>query len=157
MASHDGFFTLRPRRSSLRMLLQPVLQLKLPVVIVLLTLAFGLAFGANCWAAYARLHQLSLSQLPEFHEQLFRDQTGNFLAVSGAIAVGYLAAILVYCVRYAHRLVGPTVAFRRHIEALKNGDYASRVVLRRNDAFGEVAADLNDLAHQLEHDEKPPV
>ena len=35
------------------------------------------------------------------------------------------------------------------LEALKNGDFSSRVALRRGDAFEDVAHDLNELAELL--------
>ena len=44
---------------------------------------------------------------------------------------------------------GPTVAFRRHIQALRQGDFDSRVRLRRGDAFNEVADELNALSEDL--------
>ena len=42
--------------------------------------------------------------------------------------------------------IGP---FRRHIQAMKNGDYSSRVHLRKGDAFVEMADDLDELAGVL--------
>ena len=45
---------------------------------------------------------------------------------------------------------GPTIAFKRHINALKSGDYSARILLRRHDAFNDVAHELNDLAEILE-------
>jgi signal transduction histidine kinase len=53
-----------------------------------------------------------------------------------------------------HRFIGPTVAFRRHIRDLANGEYTKRVTIRRGDAFAEVAYELNRLAHILENREK---
>ena len=52
------------------------------------------------------------------------------------------------------RVVGPVVAFQRQVEALKNGDYQSRVRLREKDCFDDLAQDLNELASLLERDEK---
>jgi hypothetical protein len=41
------------------------------------------------------------------------------------------------------------VAFKRHIRALREGNYDSRVVLRKGDAFDDVADELNLLAQAL--------
>ena len=46
-------------------------------------------------------------------------------------------------------VIGPTVAFKRHIRALREGNYDSRVVLRKGDAFDDVADELNLLAQAL--------
>jgi len=69
------------------------------------------------------------------------------------VAIGttiYFFITVAVSIFFTHRLVGPTYAFRRHIRELKNGNYGSRVVLRKGDAFQEVAEDLNDLAVTLE-------
>jgi signal transduction histidine kinase len=79
-----------------------------------------------------------------------RDQ---FRVMSGWLAVillSYLALIVTISIVFTHRLIGPTIAFRRHIRALTEGKYQSRVVLRKGDAFIEVADDLNKLAETLE-------
>ena len=54
------------------------------------------------------------------------------------------------CVGYSRKLVGPQIAFRRHIAAIESGDYSSRIVLRKGDAFDDVAHALNQLAETLE-------
>jgi signal transduction histidine kinase len=50
---------------------------------------------------------------------------------------------------FTHKLVGPTVAFRRHIRMLTEGRYDYRTTLRKGDAFQEVADDLNHLSAHL--------
>ena len=50
---------------------------------------------------------------------------------------------------FTHKMVGPTVAFRRHIAALKEGRYDAKIKLRRGDAFNEVASALNELSDVL--------
>ena len=77
------------------------------------------------------------------------------VVVTGVLAIAYLLTVLAVAIVFLHRLVGPTVALRRQGEALKNGDYSARVSLRRNDAFSELADDLNELAALLEQGDKP--
>ncbi len=55
---------------------------------------------------------------------------------------------------FTHKMVGPTVAFRRQINALKSGNYRSKVYLRQGDAFGEVAVELNELADELKRQQE---
>lgn len=62
----------------------------------------------------------------------------------------YVITTVILCVLYTHKMIGPSVAFIRHIRSLKNGQYKSRVNLRDGDAFEDVAMELNDLAVVLE-------
>jgi signal transduction histidine kinase len=132
-------------------LLRPALQLKLPIYVVLVTVGFGLVWALHGYVAFERLltsafeHTVASESLKE----VFWFQTMDFLLASSLIALVYVLVVLGVCVFYAHRMVGPTVAFRRQLAALKLGDYSQRVRLRNGDAFVEVADDLNELAERL--------
>ena len=81
------------------------------------------------------------------------EQTQHYLVVSSALLVGYALAMGGASVAFVHRLTGPTVALRRHVRALKSGDYSSRVVLRGGkNAHCELAELLNELAEVLERE-----
>jgi signal transduction histidine kinase len=51
------------------------------------------------------------------------------------------------------RLVGPITPISRHIEALNNGDYSSRISLRKNDYLEDIEVSLNELSAKLENSE----
>jgi methyl-accepting chemotaxis protein len=140
------------RRYKMNLLLQPALQLKLPALLVIITLGFVALQVAHTQFAYGKLFEIVLEEAgrPPFLEDLLRDQTGDYLEVSGAFTVLYFLVVVILSVAYAHRMVGPMVPIRRQIEALKNGDYSARVTLRKRDAFGELAEDLNELTRMLE-------
>ncbi len=128
----------------------PFAQLKLPVYLLILTLAFGALFAWHSIAAYERLYGLVISSIPESHRVLLLDQTRDFAIVSATILTGYALFVLGVCLAYSHGLLGPLVALRRHVQALKDGEYGSRVELRESDrAYLDVAQDLNDLAQSL--------
>ena len=77
------------------------------------------------------------------------------LPIGGTVlGVAYVAASVLVALFHSHRMLGPVVPLRRHVEALKNGDYASRIQLRKRDAHGELADDLNELASLLASREK---
>ena len=61
---------------------------------------------------------------------------------------------LVLWIIYSHRIFGPTVPFRRHIGKLLEGDYTTRIQLRRTDEFKDIAGDLNKLAAKLQDSSK---
>ncbi len=156
--SEDGpgnkFFTLNPRRKTSNLLIQPTLQLTLPVCLLLLTLGFAAVSAMHSHMAYGRLFELALehTEQREFFEKDLKAQTADFKVVSGALAGAYVLIVMVVSILYAHRLVGPSVAFRRQLEAMKNGDFSQRVKLRKGDAFAEIADDLNELAEIFERD-----
>ena len=72
----------------------------------------------------------------------------------GLLVILYTFLNLLISIYYTHRMIGPSVAFKRHIQALKEGDFDSRVKLRTHDAFLDVAQELNELAEKLAHDRK---
>lgn len=150
--SRRDFFRLRPRRRTGNLLLQPGLQLRLPAYLLLVTAVFGAVSGAHAWLAYERLVAMALedSSSPGALKALFRAQTADFLYVSGLLLAGYVVATLAVAIVLTHRMVGPAVAIRRQIEALRRGDHSARVTLRKRDAFKDVARELNALAETLE-------
>ncbi len=154
----QDFFSINPRRRTKNFVLQPLLQLKLPAYLLLLTFAFAFLFSVHSYVNFERLYTIMLQHTdqPAYFERVIEAQTANFKIVSASMSVAYVMLMLAITVMYTHRLVGPTVAFRRHIENIKNGDYASRIALRRSDAFNEVATELNELAQMLEASEKGP-
>jgi hypothetical protein len=137
--------------------LEPGVQLRLPAYLLGATLVFVGAFAWNGWSAFQRLVELTLVDSPDIFIGTVWEQTRSFLVVSGVILIAYLAVVAAVCLAHSHLLLGPRVALLRHVEALKNGDFGSRVMLRRRDrAFRELAQDLNDLAQMLERAEKDP-
>jgi hypothetical protein len=140
------------RRRTINLQLQPWIQLRLPLVVFAITAAFSVLFAANFHQAYGKLLDIGIEQ--PWLRELMAQQTRNVLVVSLAIGVGYVGTVLVACLAYGHRLLGPLVPIRRQIEAMKNGDYASRVDLRKGDLFNEIAGDLNELAQLLRDQEK---
>ncbi len=77
-------------------------------------------------------------------------QTQNVIVIFSTLTIAYILITVFLSMIYLHKMVGPTIAFRRHIDALKSGNYDSRITLRKNDAFTEVAQELNELAEVLE-------
>ena len=145
---------LNQQRKTANLLLQPGVQLKLPVYFLLITAAFGGLLAIAISNAYRSLFLTIAADQPAYMERVLGAQTQDLLVVSGMLTIAYLLTVVAVAIVILHRLVGPTVALRRQVEALKNGDYSARVSLRRNDAFSELAEDLNELAALLERGEK---
>ncbi len=146
----------KPKKRSLRnFLLQPGLQTVLGLYTILLSTLFALSLGIIIYWNFADLFQsvLLLTDAQDEVKEILRDYWISVeLYVFLAIAV-YMVSVVSVTVWYTHRLVGPTIAFHKHIMALVNKRYDIRIVLRRNDAFGEVAEALNLLSSTLEKEQ----
>lgn len=152
MSEHRRILVLDESRRTINLGLRPSLQLRLPIIVLVISVGFAGLFAVHSHTAYARFLSGAIRQAQI--EPLVAEQTIDFLIVSGVIAVAYIAAVMIACLAHSHRLLGPIVAFRRHIEALKNGDYGARVQLRKGDPFTDVADDMNDLTTILRTNEK---
>ena len=137
------------RRRTVR-LLQPALQLKLPLYLLLSGGAFVGVMVAVGQSGLVRPMGFVLAEVSPSLMGAVELVLRDFAILAGAATLSYVLAVLALSVIYVKRLVGPTVAFRRHVESLKNGNYQARVRLRDNDAFTDLADDLNELAGLLE-------
>lgn len=134
-------------------LLMPRFQIRMGIYGVLLGGAFGAGTTFLLIKKFEKTYRVIL-ELTDAKEEVSQILLRDFRAV--ALQVGFLLALYVIVnigisVYVTHQMVGPTFAFRRHIRNLIQGNFGTRVRLRKGDAFSEVAADLNELAIQLEH------
>ncbi len=140
------------KRKLSNFLLQPLLQIRLGLYAIVLSLLFSASIAAIIYTHFFRFYDLvlELTDLRDDVEVILKSYVqGMALWVLVAMVVYFLITVGV-SIFFTHRLVGPTYAFRRHIRELTRGNYSSRVVLRKDDAFLEVAEDLNELAQTLE-------
>ncbi len=129
---------------------EPAAQLRLPLVLLAVTLGFGLLFAWHTQAAYGALFAMLLANAPIGAADMIREQTQIYLMVSCVLGAGWMLVVGCICVAYTHSLIGPLVALRRQIHALRRGHYDSRVRLRgRDPVYSAVAEELNELTRQL--------
>jgi nitrogen fixation/metabolism regulation signal transduction histidine kinase len=72
------------------------------------------------------------------------------------LALLFVAGNVAVTVLYTHRIVGPAVAFRRHVRDLIEGRYDAKLKLRPNDDFAQLASDLNELSETMARQQQPP-
>lgn len=156
MSTQDKPQFKRQRRYS-NLLLKPSIQLKIGFYSITTALIFSALFTLLFYFHLGQFTEL-LIELTDM-EEIVREELGHYLAQAfpSMLALGlvFFIANLVIAVLFTHKLVGPSYAFRRHIQHLMAGDYSSRVSLRKNDAFDEVAEDLNRLAEWMQEKEEP--
>ncbi len=158
MSDQDSSFSvLNSRRRAINTFRLPGFQVNLPATIVMMSLAFA---AAAVWLEHSTYDSImamepQTSGESSYFASLIEDQIRSALVALGMLVSVYMILVVGLWVRYSRKVMGPEVAFRRHVEALKNGDYAARVELRDGDAFVELAGDLNELAAILGSNEKP--
>jgi len=133
-------------------LLQPYLQIQLGLYTVLLTVVFYLLFMAMVYVGLGRIYELilDLTDLPQEVRQILYAHVVHLALWLCGLVVAYLFVIIGTTVYFTHKMVGPTIAFRRLIGDMQSGRFNTRIKLRKGDAFNEVAEDLNKLAETLD-------
>lgn len=123
---------------------------------IILSLIFAGTFVFILISSFERLFQFVID-LTDAREQVMTEITTQFhmmLCWLAVVTVAYLGLIISLSISCTHKLIGPTIAFRRHIRSLIEERFNSRVTLRKGDAFAEVAEELNTLAALLEEKSK---
>lgn len=146
------------QRNTRNYLLKPMVQVRLGLYSIIIGVLFAAGTLGVLYAALIRTMTLLLGLIDEKTEatriisQQF-EQAAIYLVV---LSVVFVVSTVSVSILYTHRLVGPTYAFRRHLRALREGRYEVRTMLRKNDAFTEVADDLNLLAEELQRSAAGP-
>ena len=140
------------RRKARNFLLKPKLQMKLPLYILILSFACGSLAMVIGYVYFEQLYAMMIENTTQgsFLQEAVTEQTGNFIEALILLLIGYVLLMTGVTIIYTHRLIGPTVTLKRHVRALKNGIYTSRIALRKHDEFKDLAGDLNELAEVLE-------
>ncbi|MBC7660092.1 MAG: hypothetical protein H7249_10315 [Chitinophagaceae bacterium] len=139
------------KRKLSNLLLEPLLQTQIGLYCIALSLIFSALIGI---VIYENLDSLSniLFQLSDGKvtlQTVAAAYVTNIQAWLILCLIGYIVCTIGVSILYTHRLVGPTVAFRKHLAAIEKGNYHHRTVLRKNDAFQVVASQLNDVSALL--------
>lgn len=141
----------KTRRSVKNYALQPLLQMRFGLYSVICSVIFAAAVGFVLYFNLAKLTNI-IFELTGVEDEV-RDIVNQYVAPAKiqllAVMVIYVSVILVLSVKFTHKLVGPTIAFRRHIRMIADEEWSYRTNLRDGDAFTEVADDLNRLSAYL--------
>jgi len=143
-------------RKASSFLLKPVLQLKLALYVLLLSLTFvliTLLFG-KLYFEQTYVTLIENTTQAEYVQAVITQQLHNFKILSLQLLAVYTVLVLLLAAVYTHHMIGPMRPIIRHVKALKDGFYSRRVKLRRNDCFQELADELNTLAETLEKREQ---
>jgi len=142
------------------LLLQPVIQLRIAAWSAFASAMFGFAISL---VFYYSLRSISnaFADIGHLDDETINNayQMFEWVRISAlTLLVSQVFVSIAVSLVTPHRLVGPTVAMRRQIRAMINGQYGQKITVRDNDAFTDLAEDLNELSEQLSKDNrKQPV
>lgn len=143
---------LEERRKARNFLLKPALQMKLPLYILFMSLMFGSMALLGGYIYFEQLFAMMIENTTQgnYLQETISQQTENFIEASMVLLVVYIIFTVGITTIYTHRIIGPTIAIKRHVRALKEGLYSHRVSLRKHDELKDLAGELNELAEILE-------
>lgn len=141
------------KRKLSNLLLKPLLQTKIGLYFIAITILVALSLAAAIYYHFADLF-IAILDLTDAGDEV-KDLLNVYWSsiqiwIYGLLAV-YVSTTILISIWYTHRFVGPAVAFHKHLVAIANGDYTYRTNLRRHDAFEELADALNLASEGLEH------
>ncbi len=142
----------KAKRRAKNFMLQPLLQVKLGIYTIIISVLFSAALAAILYFNFSSLINsivLMTDAEEEVREIFMSYWKGTQLWIYLTFLV-YLVLTILVSVLYTHKLIGPTIAFRRHIRMIAEGRYNARTYLRKGDAFVEVADELNRLSEVME-------
>jgi nitrogen fixation/metabolism regulation signal transduction histidine kinase len=132
-------------------LLEPMVQVKIGIYCIICSLLFAVTMVSLIYFKFNTLARniLDLTDVPdELLDIIQQHWSGTGLWIAGLVML-YILVIIVVSIWYTHRLVGPMVAFNRHVDKLICGDYQVKTTVRKHDAFGALAEKLNKLSDSL--------
>lgn len=142
----------KAKRSIKNYFLQPLLQVKLGMYCIILSVVFSAALGLILYTNFADLIEsvVLMTDLEDDVRDLFMTYWKSTQVWIYLVFIVYLVSTISVSVIYTHRLIGPTIAFKRHVRSLIDGRFNARTYLRKGDAFMELGDELNTLSEKLE-------
>ncbi len=152
MDSFDGV----PKRRLSNYLLKPMLQSKIGLYFILISMLFSASVAAVFYYNFSDLFHsvLQLTDAPQEVQAIIQHYWSSAQTWILICIVVYVAFTILLSIWYTHRFVGPAVAFLRHLNEINQGHYHYRTHLRRGDAFEELAKALNKSSEALEISQK---
>ena len=147
---------MKNKRSIQNLILAPRLQMPFALYSTLATLLFVAAsIGVLTWVGNDSISLiLALTDAPKETQDVLNSVLSKSTLLISALAVIFVLINFSVSLFISHRMVGPVIQFLRHVKALKDEDYSSRVNIRPKDGFYDLAGALNELAESLEEKNK---
>ena len=128
---------------------------RLSIPFLIMALVSSAIVYAIHWKVMTALEALELFGIENLPAINALHELHNSVTTFGAYGVLLMAMICFgLWIVSSHRVFGPTVSMRRHIQRLTAGDYSSRMHVRQGYEFKQLSEELNQLAEVLEQNAK---
>ncbi len=143
------------RRSLRNLLIEPFKQVKFGLYMLVLNLAFLAASAFILVKSFFEQydHVLSIFQVvdPKMRWSFIADEVFYSNVYRLLLCIFLFSLIFFFTVlKLTHSYYGPLIALNRFIDELKEGNFSSRVKLRKSDELQTIASNLNELAESLQ-------
>lgn len=136
-------------------IIEPFKQFKIGVYIIATTFIFivfaGYLFMSSFWQQYQ--HVMSIFEVvdPNLQWEVITNDVffANIIKVS-VLFLLFMLLTMAMVFKLTHRYYGPLVSIEKFIDQVADGDYGSRVSLRKKDELQRLATKLNQMAENLE-------
>ncbi len=130
---------------------QPKMQLKMSALMSFGFLLIGLLLIILIFKTDDVIQDLNASmQLDSQTAYLLTNKIYFYLHTAIAFSIFFAVSAFIIGAILSHRIYGPMVPIKAHIRRLIAGDFSSRVRIRTEDEFKDLADELNFLAENLE-------
>lgn len=133
---------------------EPFQQFKLLMWMLGSTAVVAVLLGAFLYVAFSDLIGAVTvnDESRSYYADMIEMQLIHLFRYCAALFFLYIVLLACVCVAYTHRMIGPFQPFKRHVDELLDGNYSSRVVLRKNDlqVFDDFSSKLNQLAVNMD-------
>lgn len=139
------------RRKISNLILDPKSLARLSIPFILLaSVSIGTVLLIQ-WKVLQALKETTLTGAENLETMNTLLQMQSFVTTAGAIGIMvFCVCFLVLWIIFSHRIFGPMIPIRRHVQRLTAGEFSSRVQVRPGDHFEDLVNDLNRLAEALE-------
>lgn len=139
---------MKNQRQIKNILINPGIQFRLFVPYLVMLAIATLLLNGVLFFIVSTVHQVFPDMTPEQSEELNRTLFRSVIASAVGLSVMAFLGFALTTV-LSHRLLGPLVPIRRHLQKLIEGKYDDRLRLRKTDELHFLADDLNKLTEKL--------
>lgn len=135
------------------MLVEPYVQIRLGLMMVLLNLIFAiviaLVFGFYIWDVFKAME--TYFQLNQTESMLTWSKFVWPLAACGIVILAFIGMTFFVIVKYTHKIYGPLISIYRFLDDLIDDKQPAPLKLRESDELGDLVVRLNKIVEKFQN------
>jgi len=133
------------------MLVEPYVQIRLGLMIVMLNLVFAVliacVFGYYIWDVFKAME--TYFQLNQAESLVTWSKFAWPLAAGGLLVTVFIGLTFYITIKYTHKIYGPLISVHRFLDVILEGGKPEPLKLRNNDELGGLVEKLNQVYEKL--------